>query len=119
MGKGFFVAPGQKRINPVLLAALALALAGCSHSNESAQFSLAPPPPVFDPAAPAQIYCPAHIMAFSGQPIQFPSNIALTDTGMPGQEPDYFAQRAALSTETPEKGCSASDRIDRDALIAY
>jgi hypothetical protein len=114
---GNFIAPGQKRINPVLLAATVLALAGCSHSDESAQFSMAPPPPVFDPNTPAGPPEPQHLMAFTGQPIPFPSNIQLTDPGMPGQ--DSMEQMGFTSTQTEEKGCRIKDRFDRGALLAY
>jgi hypothetical protein len=117
--KEFFLAPDRKRINPVLSAIVALVLAGCSHSTESAQFSMAPPPPAFDPAAEAQ-FGPPHITAFSGQSIAFPSTITLSDTGMPGQDAEYYAQRAALTSSTAEtKKCSIKDRFDRDALVAY
>jgi hypothetical protein len=117
--QGYFIAPGQKRINPVLLAATMLALAGCSHSDESAQFSLAPPPPVFDPnAVVMETAGPPHLMAFTGQAIPFPSNITLSDSGMPGE--DDYAQRMGLtSSQAEEKGCRIKDRIDRDAIIAY
>lgn len=118
--KLFSLAPGLKRINPVLIAAIALALAGCSHSDESAQFSMAPPPPAFDLVSDAQPYGPPHIMAFSGQPVVFPSNITLSDVGMPGQDAEYYAQQTALRESTTEnKKCSIKDRIDRDAVLAY
>jgi hypothetical protein len=118
--KVFFLAPGQKRINPVLIAAIALAMAGCSHSDESAQFSMAPAPPAFDQSAGAQPYGPPQIMAFSGQPVVFPSNITLSDTGMPGQDAEFYAQQTALRETTVEgKKCSIKDRFDRDAVVAY
>lgn len=58
-------------------------------------------------------------MAFSGQPIPFPSNIKLSDAGMPMQESIGFNERASLKVEGGEKKCRIQDRIDRSALIAY
>ncbi len=117
--KGYFIAPGRKRINPVLLAAIALAMAGCSYSSES-RFSLAPQPPVFDPAAVHAVSPePPRLMAFTGQAIPFPSHIKLSDAGMPMQDPVPVREGRALATSPNEKKCSIKDRFDRSALIAY
>lgn len=115
--KGFFIAPGRKRINPVLLAAIALAMAGCSHSNES-DYALAPAPPAFDASAPYETAGP-HLRAFTGQPIPFPAHIKLSETTTPADESLYTGTKAALRTEQSSKKCSIKDRIDRDDLIAY
>ncbi len=58
-------------------------------------------------------------MAFTGQPIMFPSHIKLSDAGLPGQEPLYADAKTALRAEQTSKKCSIKDRIDRDDLIAY
>ena len=81
---------------------------------------MAPAPPAFDLSSDTQPYGPPHIMAFSGQPVVFPSHITLSDMGMPGQDADYYAQQTALRETTAEsKKCSIKDRIDRDAVVAY
>lgn len=118
VGKEFFIAPGQKRINPVLLAAIALAMAGCSHSNES-QFSLAPPPPTFDVSVPYEATESPPLRAFTGQPIPFPSHIKLSEGVTPVEDSYYGGTRVALKTEQSSKKCSIKDRIDRGDLIAY
>lgn len=116
--KGIFPAHGRKRLNPVLLAILALAMSGCSHSGES-QFSLAPAPPKFDPAAQSRYEETAHLRAFTGHAIPLPSHIKLSDAGMPMQESLSVGERAALKAEDSGKKCRIQDRIDRKAVIAY
>ncbi len=58
-------------------------------------------------------------MAFTGQPIMFPSHIKLSDAGMSGQEGFHPETKTALRAEQTSKKCSIKDRIDRDDLIAY
>lgn len=116
--RGCFIAPGQKRINPVLLAAIALAMAGCAHSDES-QAALAPPPPTFDVSAAHETFEPQQLRAFTGQPIPFPSHIKLSEGVTPVEDSYYAGTKASLKTEQSSKKCSVKDRIDRDDLIAY
>lgn len=118
MKKGYFIAPGRKRINPVFLAAILLAMAGCTHPEEP-QFSLAPPPPVFDPNAVETVSDAPNLMAFTGHAIPFPSHIPLSDAATPAQNIDNPADKTALRTSEEEKKCSIKDRFDRKSLLAY
>jgi hypothetical protein len=117
---GYFIAPGQKRMITVLLALSALAVAGCSHSNSEAQFSMAPPPPKFDVNTTQASDMP-RLMAFNGQAIPFPSHISLSSEKMPLQEQlNMHGVRKALKAEEERgKNCRFQDRFDRTELIAY
>ncbi len=81
---------------------------------------MAPAPPAFDPSAPYEPAQPTRLMAFTGQPIPFPSHIPLSDPGLTQPGGTTYAQRTALKAEGESgKGCRIQDRFDRGAVVAY
>lgn len=123
MKKAIFIAQGMKRINPVFFAAATLALAGCSSPSEK-QYSLAPPPPAFDPYAPVQENfgppVPA-MMAFANSSGVMSPAVGIYGSGLESEEswPSVDGEKNTLKSAPKEKACSIRDRFDRDALVAY